>query len=80
MWKEGEAAVETKEEIFSVLSFCKCCVRKRIERIFLWYFFSTKSLLGVFGVWVCELQLYGRNPSDEPRKFCVVPIFSFVCS
>jgi hypothetical protein len=38
MLKEVEAAVGTKEEIFSVLSFCKCYVRERIERIFLWYY------------------------------------------
>ena len=43
-----------EKEIFSVLSFCKCCVRKRIEYISLVLFFSTNSILGVFGVWVSE--------------------------
>jgi hypothetical protein len=63
--------------------------RKNRENISLLLFFSTKSLLDVFGVWVSEsvfhatfvislfysersLQLCGRSPSGEPRKFCAV--------
>ena len=39
-WEEVEAAVASrnKRRDFLVLSFCKCCVRERIERIFLWYY------------------------------------------
>ena len=63
--KNQGAAVGTKK-IFLVLSFCKCCVRERIERIFLCYYSLVQraywvylgfGLVRVFSCHLCNLPI-----------------------
>ena len=48
--KKEKQQLKQKKRFSQFCPSVSAVLRKRIEKIFLWYYFSTKSLLGVFGV------------------------------